>query len=182
MTDVGKDPISKNLLDEVDIKIISELQKDGRLSLTELGRRVGLRHSTVRERLLKIFRNKLAKIQANVNVKNLGLQIVFLAFEVSRYERVSELIRMLEACPRTILVAATSGEFNVIALMLVEDMETLRILIEKNLRPLNGIKRISINFGEIVYPEFLPIKPLTSFRSVNKSVCFECKVFSKARG
>lgn len=170
--------VDKNI-DEVDLKILSELQKDGRLSLSELGRRVGLKHSSVRERLFKLLNKGMAKIQANINLKQLKVNVACLALEVANYDRVNKIIKVLESCPRTILVASTSGEYNVIALVLVEDMEALRIFIEKHIRPLSEVKKISISFGEVVYPEYFPLKPLIKFKEVNKSLCLSCNLFSR---
>jgi len=166
-------------LDDVDIVLISELQDNGRASLVKLGKRIGLKHSSVRERLLKIIRSNYIKIQANINLKNLGFRVVFVGFEVVGYESTINLMNKLKNCPRTLLIGFTSGEFNVIALMIVEDIDALRIFIERHLRPIANIRRISINFGEIVYPEFIPTPPLEKMKEVTGRSCLRCELFAK---
>ena len=164
-------------LDDVDITLISELQVDGRASLVKLGRKIGLKHSSVRERLLKIIKNNYIRVQANVNLKSLGYRVVFAGFEVVGYESAINLMNKLKSCPRTLLVGFTSGEFNVIALMIIEDLDALRMFIERHLRPIADIRRISINFGEIVYPEFIPTPPLEKIREFAERNCLSCELF-----
>ena len=62
-------------LDRVDWKIIAELQKDGRVSLVELGRRVGLKHPSVRARLARLTSSNVIKVQANLNLRKLGYNV-----------------------------------------------------------------------------------------------------------
>jgi len=164
-------------LDELDVALISALQANGRTSLVELGRRVGLRHSSVRERLRRAVERGYIRVQANVSLRSLGLGVAFLGFEVAGYKSAMRLIEKLRECPRTLLVGFTSGEFNVVALMIVEDMDALRIFIERNLRPLADIRRISINFGEIVHPEFVPAPPLSRVLGLAGSSCMSCELF-----
>jgi len=169
--------ITETKLDEIDIKLISHLQDNGRISLVKLGKKIGLKHSSVRERLLKIITHGFIKIQANVNLKNFGFRIAFIGFEVIGYENAMKLIEKLRKCPRTLLVGYTSGEFNVIAIMVIENIDLLRDFIERNLRSIINIRRISINFGEIIYPKFLPLAPIKKLSSLSKTDCYSCALF-----
>ena len=42
-------------LDELDLSLIRELQKDGRLALTKLGNRLSVSHGTIRNRLERLL-------------------------------------------------------------------------------------------------------------------------------
>jgi len=169
----------KAKLDDIDIMLISELQVNGRASLVKLGKKIGLKHSSVRERLLKIIKRNCIKVQANVNLRNLGFRVVFVGFEVVGYESAVNLVNKLKSCPRTLLVGFTSGEFNVIALMIVENLDALRMFIERHLRPIAEIRKISINFGDIVYPEFVPAPPLEKIKELAGESCLRCRLFIK---
>jgi Lrp/AsnC family transcriptional regulator, leucine-responsive regulatory protein len=48
-------------LDETNIRLLAELQRDGRLSLAELGRRVGLTPPAVAERLQRLEREQVIR-------------------------------------------------------------------------------------------------------------------------
>jgi Lrp/AsnC family transcriptional regulator, leucine-responsive regulatory protein len=50
-----------NSLDETNLRLLDELQRDGRLSLAELGRRVGLTPPAVAERLQRLEREQVIR-------------------------------------------------------------------------------------------------------------------------
>jgi len=50
-----------NSLDETNLRLLDELQRDGRLSLAELGRRVGLTPPAVAERLQRLERDQVIR-------------------------------------------------------------------------------------------------------------------------
>jgi Lrp/AsnC family transcriptional regulator, leucine-responsive regulatory protein len=66
----------ESTIDATDRRILAELQADGRLSLAELGRRVGLSSPAVAERLSRLRRDGvITGIHARVDPKALGLKL-----------------------------------------------------------------------------------------------------------
>jgi len=64
------------LLDEVNLRLLGELQADARLSLAELGRRVGLSSPAVAERLQRLEREEvILGYHAQINPRALGLNL-----------------------------------------------------------------------------------------------------------
>jgi Lrp/AsnC family transcriptional regulator, leucine-responsive regulatory protein len=64
------------LLDEVNLRLLAELQADARLSLAELGRRVGLSAPAVAERLERLEREDVIRgYHAEINPRALGLAL-----------------------------------------------------------------------------------------------------------
>jgi Lrp/AsnC family leucine-responsive transcriptional regulator len=64
------------LLDEVNLRILDELQADARLSLAELGRRVGLSSPAVAERVQRLERSGvILGYHARLNPRALGLSL-----------------------------------------------------------------------------------------------------------
>ena len=59
----------KNLLflDNIDKKIISELQKNGRISYKDIAKKLGVSDGTIRFRIKKLIQKKLLKISASIN-------------------------------------------------------------------------------------------------------------------
>lgn len=47
------------MFDEADRVIVSELQRDGRTSLADIGRKLGVSHVAVRKRLKRLVKNGL---------------------------------------------------------------------------------------------------------------------------
>jgi Lrp/AsnC family leucine-responsive transcriptional regulator len=64
------------LLDATNLRLLAELQADARLSLAELGRRVGLSSPAVAERLTRLEReNVILGYHAQLNPRALGLSL-----------------------------------------------------------------------------------------------------------
>ena len=61
------------LMDEVDKKIIAQLQADGRTSLEDLSKLTGFTSMGTKKRLEKLIENGAIKISALVNPSALGL-------------------------------------------------------------------------------------------------------------
>ena len=73
------------MLAERDIRIISQLRKDGRMTLTELSKRTGVPVSTAFERLKALRSKGLVKFTALVDFGSLGFNSrVFLAIKVNK--------------------------------------------------------------------------------------------------
>ena len=65
-----------SLLDDVNRRLLAELQEDGRLSLAELGRRVGLSPPAVGERLQRLEQDGVIRgYRAEVDPRALGLSL-----------------------------------------------------------------------------------------------------------
>jgi Lrp/AsnC family transcriptional regulator, leucine-responsive regulatory protein len=65
-----------SLLDETNLRLLRELQDDARLSLAELGRRVGLSSPAVAERLARLEQERvILGYHAELNPRALGLQL-----------------------------------------------------------------------------------------------------------
>jgi Lrp/AsnC family leucine-responsive transcriptional regulator len=63
-------------LDDTDLRLLAELQGDARLSLAELGRRIGLSAPAVAERLARLEREEvILGYSARLNPRALGLQL-----------------------------------------------------------------------------------------------------------
>lgn len=64
------------LLDETNLRLLAELQEDARLTLAELGRRVGLSSPAVAERLQRLEREEvILGYRAELNPRALGLAL-----------------------------------------------------------------------------------------------------------
>ncbi len=63
-------------IDRIDREIIGLLQRDGRISNTDIGKRVGISEGTVRTRLNRLIENEIIQIVAVSNPIKLGFKIV----------------------------------------------------------------------------------------------------------
>jgi Lrp/AsnC family transcriptional regulator, leucine-responsive regulatory protein len=99
------------VLDATDWAILVELQRDGRLPLTELGRRVSLSASAATERVRRLeTAGVITGYRAEVDLEKVGyavLAVVRLKYPGNRHER---LHRMLQERPQILECLRTTGD------------------------------------------------------------------------
>jgi DNA-binding Lrp family transcriptional regulator len=148
-------------LDEVDRKIISQLQLDGRTTLKELAKNVGFTSMGIRKRIQKLLDRDAIKVSALLNPFALKLFPAIVLLEMESAEAMQDLLERFKDCPRVIHIFKTIGGFNLIALVIAEDQDTLEsISTEKcSLRSGGGIRRSEFYpIGEIYFSPFLPVR------------------------
>jgi len=104
-------------LDEVDRKIISQLQLDGRTTLGKLGKIVGYTSMGVKKRLNKLLQQDAIKVSALINLEQLKLSAAVVLLEMESAEAMQRLLKRFKECPRVIHIFTTLGGYNLIALV-----------------------------------------------------------------
>jgi Lrp/AsnC family leucine-responsive transcriptional regulator len=130
-------------LDEIDRKIISQLQLDGRATLQELAKTIGFTSMGTKKRLEKLVKNGTITITALINPDALKLHPAIVMLEMENAETMQELLDRFKDCPRVIQIFKTTGGYNLVALVVAETQGTLEsISTEKcSLRCSKGIRR-----------------------------------------
>jgi len=130
-------------LDEIDKKIITQLQADGRTTLHELSKSIGFTSMGTKKRLERLLQKGTIKISALINPTSLKLHPAIVMLEMESAEAMQDLLNRSEECPRVIQMFKTVGGYNLIALVVAETQETLEsISMEKcSLRCSKGIRR-----------------------------------------
>lgn len=148
-------------LDDVDKKIVTELQLDGRMTLLDLAKKVGYTSMGTKKRLQRLVKNGTIRVSALVNPKVLGLHPAIVMLEMESAETMQELLNRFEECPRVIQIFKTVGGYNLIALVIAETQETLEsISMEKcSLRCSRGIRRSEFYpISDTYFSPFLQIR------------------------
>lgn len=148
-------------MDAIDKQLIARLQEDGRVTFTELGKRLGLSHVAARARLKRLLGDGLIKISANLSAEKLNVKTAVIFIEAETYERLNELVKTFKNCPRLIFMSTLMGAHNLIAVMIAEDSSTLESMVVGtcSLRSQKGIRRSEAHVSETtVYPLHLPIR------------------------
>ncbi len=143
-------------LDKIDWRIINELQRDGRASLVKLGKKVGLSHPSVKARLSKLIESNLVRIQANINVMKLGFNIALINVEIEDIALINDELEKLRKCLRIVFLMIKSSDYNLTLLTIYKDMRELEAFIEKRIRKIPKVKKISIETVRMVKPLFIP--------------------------
>ena len=130
-------------MDDIDKKIIEQLQSDGRTTLQDLAKVVGFTSMGTKKRLEKLIKKDTIKVTALINPNALKLHPAIVMLEMESAEAMQDLLNRFKECPRVIQIFKTVGGYNLIALVVAETQETLEsISMEKcSLRCSKGIRR-----------------------------------------
>jgi DNA-binding Lrp family transcriptional regulator len=161
-------------MDEVDRKIISQLQLDGRTTLEKLAEITGLSNTGVKKRMTKFVKEGLMKVSVLIDVKRLNLQAAIVLIEVENSEALNNLIKRFSNCPRVVNLFTTLGGYNLVALVVAEDRNTLEsISIEKcSLRSSKGIRRSEFQpINDIYYSSLMPIRENLTHKETTRTPC-----------
>jgi len=148
-------------MDDIDQKIISQLQLNGRTTFEKLAKIIGFSSMGAKKRVEKLLEKNVLKVSALVNVKQLDLDAAIVLIEIEGAEAMQKLLDRFKECPRVVHIFTTLGGYNIIALVVAENRDTLEsISMEKcSLRSSKGIRRSEFYpIGNIHYSPFLPIR------------------------
>jgi DNA-binding Lrp family transcriptional regulator len=170
-------------LDDIDRKIISQLQHDGRTSMKKIAKSCGLSSVGTKKRVDKLLDNGLLEVSPLMNVEKLGLQAAFVLMEIKNSKAIEKLLERFRDCPRVVNIFTTMGGYNLIALVVAENQDTLEsISLEKcSLRSGEGIRRSEfIPIGKILYSPFLHIRKHLSHKDKTKTPCsIDCRTCNR---
>ncbi|MDY6935802.1 MAG: winged helix-turn-helix transcriptional regulator [Spirochaetota bacterium] len=145
----------KRSIDKIDSKMIRLLQKNGRLSNTDIAKKLGIAEATVRTRLKRLMDEEYIQIVAVSNPFKLGFEMagdLYIHVEMRKIERViKELMKIKELW----YIVMTTGDANINAEFVVKTREELNDLVYNKLSRIDGIIRIEssviMNFAKRKY-------------------------------
>lgn len=120
------------MIDEIDRKIIEQLQKDARVTFAALGRRVGLTTPAVIERVRKLEDARIiAGYRAVIDTAKVGLPITaFIRMSISGVDY-SRIIEVAEQSKEVLECHRGTGGDSFILKVAVADVEHLQTLIDR---------------------------------------------------
>ena len=145
-------------LDQVDLKIITLLREDARRPIVEIAREIGISRPTVLKRLRRILKKGTIRIEIGINLKELGLQIGCVDLEVKGSESRSKVKKILENCPRVLMIFTPFEKTTFTVYVFGEDQDTLRSTIYGFATfPDTSIAHVSYSDPPL-YPKTFPIR------------------------
>jgi Lrp/AsnC family transcriptional regulator for asnA, asnC and gidA len=133
-------------LDQLDKQILKLLQKDARLSFAEIGRNLGIAETTVRFRVNRLVETGvITRFAALINPQKIGLKVggaILLKIDPAHLE---EACNQLIAFEETLYLFRSTGEYDVVTMILAKDMEHLNDLVKRT-KMIVGVKdaRLSV--------------------------------------
>lgn len=133
------------VLDPIDIKILEALIEDCRQTYATIGKRLGVAHSTVYDRIRKLEDyGIIKKYTALVDEEKAGAKKVMALMTVYTDPKESEkVVEKLCEAPQVLEVyTCLSEEPQIITKVMAENQEELHYFIAKSIAPLKGVLRI----------------------------------------
>lgn len=154
-------------LDRLDARIVAALQADGRLSVVELGERIGLTATPCARRVRQLEqRGVIVGYTAIVDPARLGLNVqAFIQVKLDRHtdENVGLFERELAAIEQIVSCHATTGEYDFMLHVAAPDLDALSALVLKQLLRIPGVRDVysSIVLDTVKRPAHLPVGHLS---------------------
>ena len=128
-------------IDAVDRQIIVFLQRDGRLTNSEIGRRLGLAEGTIRRRIERMLAEGIVHIAAVANPFKIGLPIVVLIGIDVDPPRMEHVARLLVEMPQVRYVGYSTGAHDIIIEALFPSNQALLHFLTHKLAKIRGIRK-----------------------------------------
>lgn len=117
-------------LDEVDRKLVTLMQEDGRSPFTAMAASVGLSHAAVRQRIQRLLSEGVLSVGAFTHPGTHGYSRSAMICVIVDH-RVAEISAAIAAIPQVYYLVTTNGHFDLLAeVMAVDDRDLQRLVME----------------------------------------------------
>ena len=132
-------PEGKVALDELDKRIIEQLQQDGRRPYTQIGPAVGLSEAAVRQRVQRLIDSGVMQIVGVTDPRMVGFgRQAMIGLTVEGDTR--KIADAVAALDEVVYVVLTAGSLDVLVEVVVEDDEHLLELLNNKIRSIDGVR------------------------------------------
>lgn len=128
--------------DLIDWKIITLLNENGRMTSTEIARKIGdVSSRTVSNRIETLIKHNIINIRAIVNPETVGYSVLADVYIEVEPGRVREVAKIVAELPQVSYVAAATGENDVSISLRVRTIEELFDFVNEKLGKISGVRR-----------------------------------------
>ncbi len=128
-------------MDDLDIKIISMLQDDGRVSNVEIARDVGISEGTVRRRLKRLIQDEFIRVSALRDPGKVGYASEALVGVQADPDKIDQVAEDLARLDEVDWVTITTGAYDVFAWAELQSAEALGIFLRTKVGTIPGVRR-----------------------------------------
>ncbi len=132
-------------LDSLDWNILQALQENAKQTYTEIGRRFGVAHSTIYDRIRRMEENNVIKKYTTIiDLEKVGVKAITAIMTVFTDPKESENVAKKLSEPKEVLEVSTSlsEELSIITKVVAKDQDSLHSFIAQKVAPLSGVLRI----------------------------------------
>ncbi len=157
-------------LDKTDVRILAELQRDGRQSVVEIAERVGLTHTPCLRRIRHLEDTGVIRgYTAILDPAAVGLRVTaFVQVKLERHadETMNRFMTAVEAIEEVVSCHVTTGNYDFLLTVLAADLESLGNVVLKRLVALAGVRDMqsSIALRTVKRVGKVPLEQVAAFR------------------
>jgi Lrp/AsnC family transcriptional regulator for asnA, asnC and gidA len=129
-------------VDDLDIAILSYLQKDGRKSFTDIARALSTSVSTVRNRVTKLVSEHTVQIIGRMNPHRVGFHAPATINVSVEPQYLEQAIREISTFPEISYLAVVTGEYDLVVDVMCQNSDHLTEFLINRLSKVNGIKNL----------------------------------------
>ncbi|MGE5574722.1 MAG: Lrp/AsnC family transcriptional regulator [Ignavibacteria bacterium] len=129
------------IADEIDQKIADKLSENGRISMDNLAKEIGVSPGTAKRRYEKLKKNGVLKVTIQVNLNKMGYQAMCVFFTTTSNEKSDLIVEKVTKIPNIISIMKTSGDYDLQIYAMVQDIGQL-LHIQEKIGEIPGITKI----------------------------------------
>src|SRR2546421_10849165 len=130
---------NKNLIDDIDQRIIEALQQDGRRPFTKIAADLGISEASVRQRVSNLINNQVMQIVAVTNPIKLGFSLAsMIGIRVSS-DRLLEVAQEIAEFDEVIYLIICTGRFDLLAEVVCRDNDHFLSFLTNKLYKVGGV-------------------------------------------
>ena len=132
---------NKNVIDDLDQRIIEALQQDGRRPFTKIAADLGISEASVRQRVSNLINNQVMQIVAVTNPIKLGFSLAsMIGIRVSG-DRLLEVAQEVSEFDEVIYLIVCTGRFDMLAEVVCRDNDHLLKFLTEKLYKVPGVQQ-----------------------------------------
>ncbi|MEM2897135.1 MAG: Lrp/AsnC family transcriptional regulator [Candidatus Bathyarchaeia archaeon] len=129
--------------DEIDLKILELLEFDSSLPYTEIARRLKMKESTLRKRIVSLKKSGvIKKFSIAVDPSKIGIKTVAIVGIDVEPPKLLEVAQRLSELKETRFVATSTGDHMIMTEVWAKDGKDLAKLISEKIGVIEGVKKI----------------------------------------
>lgn len=128
-------------LDELDMKLLYELSKDGSISVPNLSKKLGINASVLYSRIKRLMKKKLIKkftIEIDETLLGIGVKATV---GINRDPKLKESIhKQLMETPEVVSISEITGRFDIMVRVYADNLEALHSVVIEKIGKIDGIQ------------------------------------------
>jgi Lrp/AsnC family transcriptional regulator for asnA, asnC and gidA len=127
-------------LDELDMRLIADLQSDGYRPHVELARALGTSKSTITRRMHRLITNGVVRIVAAVDADMIGLSTSAMIGVNVDPKEIDSTLEELASKPQVHMLASVAGRYDIVAIVAVGSSRELGDFVKSEIATLEGVR------------------------------------------